>query len=855
MFRSTGVLRSLAKPITGRWRSLSAPPLVVLLMGLFALPGSQAFAKSTHAQHRGSSLVVHVSGLPPGVAASIRVHGPHFSATLKGSRTIRNIRPGRYTFTVRQITIAGGHHVRAGSLALPARTQEQVQVKAGRTSVVHLEYGTIINPNVGQLRLNPISVQGDPSNPSGIVLAGAVHIKVGTILTAKPSSKLPAGLFHKVVGVRRSGHRTVLKLKPAQLTEAFPQLDINSAVTFAPGKASVGTVRSAGFEPLSASLTIGDFSCQVPLVASQLSAQQSFGINADVQLHIPTFFGIPDGAPSGELALTLKASASLEAIIKQGTGCNAEVSLPPLPGAIPVGPVVVPVYAQVGIVGSASIESDLQVKTSAGFSLTAGMEFHGTSFHNISGASAKASVTASGAGTLSVGPQIRFAVGVAALADVHLDAKPALAFTAALDGSCSLNLVAGSDVGISLGPFQINQNLPAPTKTLYRCPQTTATQLSIAQTGPPGAFPNQEFEYSINVANSGATTANAVEVTDTLPGEGSFISSSPAGSTSSPADGSAYSVSLGNIPAGQTKTLKLRWRAPANPTTLTNSAVAQASNAPQVGPTADTVTVGTTGNCNPCGAASAGTGLRNRNRGLININGIPPGATVTQAVLVWGILYAGEEPANTITFNSHPITANLTSDVSGTLCWGDTATVGYAADVTSYVTGNGTFEVTNPPQGEVRVDESPYGVLPYTDGASLVVFYDGGGADNQVLSDFSYNTNTDPETDESITRSFSGVNSVGGPASLTLAGPDGQNNGGKLFTFTGNEEVMVENPFEGGAPQEGPSFPIGNLWDNEEFNVSSLLPTGQQTFTFNTVHTQDCIGVGAAVLQVAQSTG
>ncbi len=191
------------------------------------------------------------------------------------------------------------------------------------------------------------------------------------------------------------------------------------------------------------------------------------------------------------------------------------------------------------------------------------------------------------------------------------------------------------------------------------------------------------------------------------------------------------------------------------------------------------------------------------------------------------------------------------------MCWGDEATVGYAADVTPYVSGNGTFEVTNPPNGEVRVDENPYGVLPYTDGASLVVFYDGGGADNQVLSNFSYNTNTDPATEDSITRTFSGVNSVGGPASLTLAGPDGQNDAGKLFTFTGSTELVVGEPFQGRAPQEGPNFPIGNLWDDEEFDVSPILPAGQPTLTFNTIFHQglegeDCIGVGAAVLQVAQ---
>jgi hypothetical protein len=130
-----------------------------------------------------------------------------------------------------------------------------------------------------------------------------------------------------------------------------------------------------------------------------------------------------------------------------------------------------------------------------------------------------------------------------------------------------------------------------------------------------------------------------------------------------------------------------------------------------------------------------------------------------------------------------------------------------------------------------------------------------GDADNQVLSDFSYNTNTDLSTGESITRSFSGINSVGGPASLTLGGPDGQHNYGKVFTFTGAGEQVVDNPFVGSSPQDGPSFPIGKLWDDESFDVTPIVPAGQQTFTFNNVHTEDCIDVGAAVLQVAQATG
>src|SRR5262249_7926072 len=166
---------------------------------------------------------------------------------------------------------------------------------------------------------------------------------------------------------------------------------------------------------------------------------------------------------------------------------------------------------------------------------------------------------------------------------------------------------------------------------------------------------------------------------------------------------------------GQTGTIVVRWRAPESPTTLTNSAVAKAGNAGQAGPATATVSVGTTGNCNPCGAASAGTGLRNRENGAIPISGIPEGATVTQTRLVWGIVYDGEVPSNAITFDGNAVTANLTSHVSGNLCWGDSATVGYAADVTPYVTGNGTFDVTNPPNGSIHVDTDPTGPLPYTD--------------------------------------------------------------------------------------------------------------------------------------------
>lgn len=377
----------------------------------------------------------------------------------------------------------------------------------------------------------------------------------------------------------------------------------------------------------------------------------------------------------------------------------------------------------------------------------------------------------------------------------------------------------------------------------------SSTTLSISKSGPTGAFPNQEFNFTITVTNTGSTSATGVSVVDTLPTAGTFVSSTPAGTPGSPQPGSTYTVSLGDIAPGGIGTVTLRWKAPPTAGSVVNSATASASNAPTVGPTTSTVPVGISTTCNPCGAVAAGTGLRNRDQGTIHIAGIPAGASVARAVLVWGVLYTGPTPTNSITFAGHPTTADVTATVSGNLCWGDSNTIGYAADVTGFVNGNGDYVVSDPARGTTRVDGDPVGTLPYTDGATLVVFYAGGGSNNQVLSDFTYDTDTDGD---GIHRAFSGINSVGGASSLILAGPDGQNNGGETFNITGNGTITLNDTWDGSDPQTAPSFAIGNLWDTDQYDVSTVLPTGQSTLAFDHSQTGDCIGVGAAVLQVAQ---
>jgi Putative Ig domain len=441
---------------------------------------------------RSSGLVVSISGLPPGVAASVAVRGPGLVTVLRRSGALPHVRPGRYVFIVRKVKIGPGHRVRGGSTALPAAGRVAVRVRAGRRTVVHLQYGTIINPNVRRLTVKPLTVRGNARNPSGLAFSRTFRVAVGAILTSGPTSRLPAGLFHRVTAIRRSSTRVIVTLKPARLMQAFPQLDINSSVHFASGTTAVVRGVSPRLAPPIGSLGIGNFRCQLPVADSTLAATQSFGVSAVVQVHIPTFFGIPVGLPDGKLALTLKASAALDAFLRQNTGCSATLNLPAIPADIPVGPVVVPVFIQPGLFGSATIGSDIKAHARAGLTVTAGMTFNGTSVHNISGATANATASASGAGQIAIGASVRFAVGVAAVADVHLDARPNLAFTVALDGTCSLALVGGSRVGISLGPFELNQNLPAPSLTLYRCPRP-----------PPPPHP------SVTVTNPGAQAGRA----------------------------------------------------------------------------------------------------------------------------------------------------------------------------------------------------------------------------------------------------------------------------------------------------------------------------------------------------------
>ena len=88
---------------------------------------------------------------------------------------------------------------------------------------------------------------------------------------------------------------------------------------------------------------------------------------------------------------------------------------------------------------------------------------------------------------------------------------------------------------------------------------------------------------------------------------------------------------------------------------------------------------------------------------------------VTKAYLYWdGINING-----TIAINGNSVTGTSLGDTS-TNCWGAGTSSAYVADVTAYVTGDGTYSLTE------LVQPSAFGA----NGASLVVLFDGGNPAN-----------------------------------------------------------------------------------------------------------------------------
>jgi hypothetical protein len=250
------------------------------------------------------------------------------------------------------------------------------------------------------------------------------------------------------------------------------------------------------------------------------------------------------------------------------------------------------------------------------------------------------------------------------------------------------------------------------------------------------------------------------------------------------------------------------------------------------------------------GYTAAGIGMRNLGSGTIAIAGIPAGATVKSATLLWDILADSAGPSFAQgTLDGKAFTG--TQWASGASpCWPTGSNFSYEADVTSLVTGNGSYELAGFATGQSDgADPWTSGsTAPMDEGASLVVVYQLASMPEVTVQIAEGATETAGSTASATLDGFT----VGAKASATTTYivADGQMPG-NTASFDGTTLPGVS--FPGNDPQAVPHYSQGNLWDTVTTDVSSYLSPGDTSATIGVTGGDDCLVWVGQVLSV--STG
>jgi hypothetical protein len=217
---------------------------------------------------------------------------------------------------------------------------------------------------------------------------------------------------------------------------------------------------------------------------------------------------------------------------------------------------------------------------------------------------------------------------------------------------------------------------------------------------------------------------------------------------------------------------------------------------------------------------TAAVGLRDVGAGDITVAGVS--GTVTKALLFWhGPTNSGNPDADAkVTFSHTPITGTNIG-FSADNFWEMQNSQAYRADVTSLVSGNGSYALANFMKPGVSVD-----------GAALFVFFDDGVATNNrdvVVFDGNDANFTNPFDPAGWDLRLRGINYSGGTTNLTTYVSDGQDFGSNDDgTLRVNGTAIASGGiFQGLAPKvPGAGFINGSLTDINTFDLTSLMVVG-----------------------------
>jgi len=231
--------------------------------------------------------------------------------------------------------------------------------------------------------------------------------------------------------------------------------------------------------------------------------------------------------------------------------------------------------------------------------------------------------------------------------------------------------------------------------------------------------------------------------------------------------------------------------------------------------------------------------------GSISVSGIT--APIVGAFLYWNGPTRSTNPAAnaSVTFNTNPVTGTnigFASDNS----WGFDNTQSYRADVTSMVTGNGSYSLAD------------FTKLPDVDinGVSLIVFYNDAnsandrnvvlwnGNDSNALPGPAYGTDGWDETLTNVPYPGSGS------ASLDLVVADGQSLSDDAVVLNGTTISSGSSIFQGDSV---PPNAVDGLWDVKSFDITSLLTSATNSLHLTTGVVSDYLSLVVAIANVPAS--
>jgi hypothetical protein len=237
-------------------------------------------------------------------------------------------------------------------------------------------------------------------------------------------------------------------------------------------------------------------------------------------------------------------------------------------------------------------------------------------------------------------------------------------------------------------------------------------------------------------------------------------------------------------------------------------------------------------------------GLRGLGAGNIQLTGVS--GTVSKAYLYWAGPTNSTDPLvnASVTFGGTNVTGTSLG-LSQDNYWGFANSQAYRADVTSLVSGNGTYALSNFKKPDAEIN-----------GASLIVFYnDGVGTNNHDVVLFNGNdANFNNAYDASgWNATLPGINYTSGTASISLHVSDGQNFGANddgTLTLNGTP-LATGGIFQGNStPTAGGGPANGALWDIKTFDVTSYLNPGNNTFTLHMAGVNDAVSLVSVAIEL-----